>query len=180
MKKLLFICTFILINFGLSGNASAAGYFNIPGTACAPFNNALADRLQRNHIRLQNPVNSGISMWVMCPIQSDLNQMASTASMPFGYIHIFRQGGSNNFDDTHTTCHIRQFDGQTAAVPGMSTAGQNFSLLVTIPSIPAGTTDETFFQMPSDSHLDNYNEYYGVMCFLKPGLGINSITIYMR
>ncbi|MGB5986877.1 MAG: hypothetical protein WBG37_16365 [Desulfobacterales bacterium] len=156
----------------VSNPAWAGGYHNIPGTACAAYNNYQANALERSHVRIYNPPTNGQSIWVICPVQRVEEDVVSTTNHLHGYINVFFS--SQSASSAEVVCIYREFDYNTTHEPGGALTGVNDSVTVTATRpITVPGVDDVAFLLTNDQ---NYAySYWTATCKLAPGTGINSI-----
>lgn len=156
----------------------AETWHEVPGSSCASFNNAQADLLTRDHVRIFLPATSPKSLFVICPLDSVLADM-DTADPPEGWLNTFFDEGVET--GAEVSCIVRQFGADTTHFPGRATAPAPDAAVgvVSTKSLPATDAEAVFdyFLMPVD--YDQY-DFYTVTCLLAPGTGINSISFHQR
>jgi hypothetical protein len=147
---------------------AGATWHNVPGIACGAFNNAQANALERNHVRLYNPPTNNASIWVLCPVQRVLEDLQASTSLPNGWISIyFNQSVSD------VRCIVREYSWSTIAFPGTNDPVNQASITVPLLASPPSVTIANFIF--STDNLATLS-YFTVACQLQPGTGINSIN----
>lgn len=152
-------------------------WHNMPGTACAAYNNNQANALERSHVRIYNPPSNPQSVWVICPMQRVQEDLQETDNLVRGYINAYFDAQSAS--SAEVLCIVRDFNYLTIHVPGGTLAGMVNSINVTAtrPLNPPGVGFPSWNFTTDDTSFDNY---WTVTCKLAPGTGINSIDFYQR
>lgn len=174
---ILTIALFVLLTAFVAPAWSGQTYHNIPGTACAAYNNYQANALQRSHVRLYNPPTNPQSLWVICPIERVLEDIESTPLLVGGYVNAYFSLQSS--PSAEVLCIIRDFDNGTIHEPGgvMSGVVNNETIILERPAtVPE--VSSTPWQFTSD--YTSEANYWTVTCKLPPGTGINSVDVYQQ
>ena len=155
---------------------SGAGWHNVPGTACAAYNNYQANALQRNGARIYNPPGSSQNLWVICPLKR-VAEDVQTAGAAYGYVNVFFS--SLSAASAEVLCNIRELNYTNTYEPGGSTSGvlNTDSITATRPLSLPGVASR-YFEFDT-AYTGSWN-YWTATCRLAPGTGINSIDMYHR
>lgn len=154
-------------------------WHEVPGGACSAFNNAQADELERDHVRISLPINATRSLWVICPVQAVAEDLQTTVNPPEGYVNAYF--AKDVPQGTVVSCNLRLFPSNSTHVPGDPTTPSPDAAVSAIPEKTAVTADAQadfdYFLFLQD--WDDF-KYYTVACQLAPGTGINSISFRQR
>lgn len=166
-----FLCALVVAVL-LPLSVYAAGVQNIAGSTFAAFNNAQANLLERNHVRIFNPPTNDSALWVIGGIQRDAEANYESDTPPEGYINVYF--GSQATEDVK--CIIREFAYDTVHVPGGTPDADNIynSVVVNI-ALPEDLpyTEDEGYELPNESN--STWSFVTVTCQLPPGTGINSV-----
>jgi hypothetical protein len=160
------LCTATVLNSILPTSAGA-GTFDISGTACAAFNNAQADALERSHVRILNPLTSAAPIWVICPLPRDY----TTANLANWAAVAFFQAPSP------VTCIFREFRYDTGHVPGSGTTPGLLNASTVTISAPGVLPGVNLGTAASTTDTAGVPTSYTLTCQLAPGTGINFIRL---
>ena len=168
----------ILTGAAFAGPSLTGTRHVVPGVACDNFNNAQADQMTRDHVRMLLPAGGpSDGRYIICPIQAVEDDLLSTGSPPQGNISAFFDVGVPT--GTQVSCIIRSFAFNTTHVPGESSTPKPTEAHIVTVAKTAGINEsqaapsgQGFFQF-----LLDYEQfgYYTATCLLKPGTGLNSI-----
>lgn len=156
--------------------ASFAENFEYSGTACAAYNNAQADFLERNHVRIYNPPTSPSGLWVVCPIPRAYIQ--PSVAPTFAAVAYF---DSTTPVGTVVRCIFREFLWSSLHVPGdNSVVGDNGLLNLVSRNIirPASVPGVNVNIGTVAFNYQDWDTTYTVTCSLPPGTGLNFINVY--
>ncbi len=148
-----------------------ADYHVKAGTTCSAYNNNQANKLERSHVRLLNPVSNTQSLWVLCALDKSATETAAATGLIGAVVGFFDTGVTANID-----CVWREFAWPTIHVPGGTPdAGNTINTMsFTIPN--PGTTPATAFNNYSAAAFSTAaDNYYTIACKLPPGTGINQV-----
>ena len=157
---------------------SGQTYHNIPGTACAAYNNNQANLLQRSHVRIYNPPTNAQSIWVICPVQRVFSDIDSTSDAPWGYVNAYFSSEASA--NAEVSCIIREFRSSTTHEPGNSLDGiVNLETISAQKFFAAADVDNMGYALTNE-FSNFWYDYFTFTYKLAPGTGINSIDIHQR
>ena len=148
-------------------------YHNIPGVACAPFNNTQADFLERNHLRIFNPINSPQEVFVICPLNRTVEDVIANAAPQTGFVNVYFAAGATE----DVTCIIREYPWTTQGVPTVIAPDiiNQVAVTATLPASLPGFSGPVYNLVTRSTGSFNF---YTATCRLAKGTGINSIEFH--